>query len=257
MRCPDRHGCIELSVRPGRYNRANHWSICPLYCGGVGVQRLPFVASRCRRALFGHEPWRAAPATSGLYSNPAAYPSLSSQTLLYPNGNYLGALSQSEQAAFQSGSFDIYAHPATVGYLPQYFASGGATTDIAIPYTGNGFYAYNGFNLTTSNNLGVNAGTANTMNSASGWVYTSGVTFTPDPHTVNAPQFNPYFPQAETSPGYLGTFANSSTYTYGQFYGMVAGINDHGNLALNEFTWPKTYSIGGGHRDPSPEHGKY
>ncbi len=181
----------------------------------------------------------AAPATGGLYSNPASYPYLSSQTPpLYPNGNYLGALSQSEQAAFQSGSFDVYAHPATVGYLPTYYASAGAATDVAIPYTGNGFYSYNNFNFTTSNNLGVNAGVANTTNSAVGGGYFSGVTFTPDPHTVYATSNYIGTSTAVASPGYLGTFANTSTNIYGSFYGTVAGINDHGNLALNEFNWP-------------------
>jgi probable HAF family extracellular repeat protein len=119
-------------------------------------------------------------------------------------------------------------------------------TDIAIPYTGNGYYTYNHFYFMTSNNLGVNAGTANTINSAaSGDSYLSGVTFTPDPHTVhNTPNSIPFdAPTAETSPGYLGGFTNTSTTTYGQFYGTVAGINDHGNLALNEFNWPNGLGV--------------
>jgi probable HAF family extracellular repeat protein len=34
------------------------------------------------------------------------------------------------------------------------------------------------------------------------------------------------------------------TNTFSTFYGTVAGINDHGNLALNEFTWPNNPSNG-------------
>lgn len=180
---------------------------------------------------------QAAPATGGLLAGlvyGATYPA----PTLYPNGNYLGALSQSQQAAFQSGSFDIYAHPATVGNLPVFYSPGDG---VQPPENGNGYYTYSGFNMTTSNNLGVNAGTANTMISAiPGGGYTSGVIFTPDPHTVYVPDSssNPSGPSTPvTSPGYLGGFAYSSQYGYGVFYGVVAGINDHNNLAFSEFTF--------------------
>ena len=39
--------------------------------------------------------------------------SLSGQTTIDPTGNYLTALSASQQAAFQAGSFDVPSHPAT------------------------------------------------------------------------------------------------------------------------------------------------
>ena len=245
-RCPGGHGCIERSIRPGTGTIVRTIGRSAL-CIAAAMALNSFLSQQATADVLYSVTnlGPAAPATGGLYPpNPASYPYLSSQTLLYPNGNYLGALSQSEQAAFQSGSFDIYAHPATVGYLPTYYSSAGAGTDILIPYTGNGFYIYNGFDFTTSNNLGVSAGTANRASSAVGQgdAFTWGVTFTPGPHTVS--NNNPYDLQTETSPGYLGTFASSSA--YGQFYGTVAGINDHGNLALNEFTWPNTFFQRGG-----------
>ena len=100
--------------------------------------------------------------------------------------------------------------------------------------------------MTTSNNLGVNAGTANTLNYRGGGDYSSAVTFTPSPHTVsfqnpNLPSLDP--PATETSPGYMQTIRNSSTMTTNDFYGMIAGINDHGNLAVNEFTWSRTATV--------------
>ena len=154
---------------------------------------------------------------------------------LYDYGNYLGALSQSQQAAYQSGSFDIYAHPATAGNLPVYYQTG----DIVPPQQEDPIQ-YSA-NLTTSNNVGVSAGTAETRSSYPAYSYFSAVTFTSDPHTVSVQ--NPFGPSwsttTETSPGYLGTIPNSSAITYGgNFYGAVAGINDYGNIAMNEYTWP-------------------
>ena len=63
----------------------------------------------------------------GLYSitelgpaNPsAAY--LNGDGQLDPSGNYLGLLSPADQAAFKAGSFDVFAHPATVTGLPTFY----------------------------------------------------------------------------------------------------------------------------------------
>jgi len=142
----------------------------------------------------------AGPTTGGLYPNPG-YPYLNSQTLLYPNGNYLGALSQSQQATFQAGSFDIYAHPATTSLsgLGFYPGNGGYTT---VDYQNSSSFVA-GVNLTTSNNLGVAAGTA----------YEGGlagdqnrlVVFTPDPQLISLP-----YPsnQQVQNPGVLGVFTD-------------------------------------------------
>ncbi len=57
---------------------------------------------------------------------PAGRPELRSEAVTVPTLRMAitSALSQSQQAAFQSGSFDIYAHPATAGNLPMYYPNG-------------------------------------------------------------------------------------------------------------------------------------
>src|SRR5947207_717273 len=51
--------------------------------------------------------------------NPSA-DSLSGKSQLDPSGNYLGALTPADQGTFRAGSFDVYAHPATVSGLPAF-----------------------------------------------------------------------------------------------------------------------------------------
>jgi probable HAF family extracellular repeat protein len=181
----------------------------------------------------------AALALSGFLSQQARADVLYSVTNLgaaNPGGSYLSALNQGQQASFQAGSFDIYAHPATVGSLPPYYSSAGAPTDVAIPYTGNGTQTFGGFVMTTSNNLGVNAGTADESSTAWGGSYTQAVIFTPDPHTVSVqnPTQPSSTPTTESSPGYLNMLSTSTSNIFNQFIGKIAGINDQNNLALTE-----------------------
>ncbi|MGP0069036.1 MAG: hypothetical protein ACLQGP_36230 [Isosphaeraceae bacterium] len=49
-----------------------------------------------------------------------------------PSGNYLGALSQSDQAAFQTGSFDVYVHPSTTNLHGVGFSHRGMDTTFMI-----------------------------------------------------------------------------------------------------------------------------
>jgi probable HAF family extracellular repeat protein len=151
-----------------------------------------------------------------------------------PSGSYLNALSQSQQASFQAGSFDSYAHPATVQVSQPFYDSG----DI-VPYNnGNDPTVFTRIHMATSNNLGVNAGTANAQNTAwGGNTYTQAVIFTPDPHTVSVPNpYNPsYPPTTETSPGYLNMLSTSTSNIFNQFIGKIAGINDQNHLALTEY----------------------
>jgi probable HAF family extracellular repeat protein len=196
-------------------------------------------------------------ALSGFLFEPARADALYSMTNLgaaNPSGNYLNALNPGQQASFQAGSFDMYAHPATVNVLPPYYSNGGQT-DIAVPYNGNDETTFFPV-MTTSNNLGVNAGTANTQNSAwGGNTYTQAVVFTPAPHTVSVP--NPYNsnypPTTETSLGYLNMLSTTTSNTFNQFIGKIAGINDQNHLALTEssfssgqqITSPRFYSTSG------------
>jgi probable HAF family extracellular repeat protein len=161
------------------------------------------------------------------------YPYLSGQDLLPSNGKYLTALGPAQQAAFQSGSFDLYAHPATTSLYNETFyptQSGGAY-DIA--GTGTGSDSVSRFQMSTSNNLGVTVGTAADGSSS---VAERLVVFTSDPHTVNQ-QITASSSQQVTSPGFVNTLFTRSDSTYSQFYGMATGINDHNNIALTEYTY--------------------
>ena len=153
-----------------------------------------------------------------------------------PSGNYLGALSAGQQSAFRAGSFDVYSHPATVSNLPAFYSSVASQADIFAPSTGNGTETFSNIVVTTSNNLGVNAGIANESSPAPGMV-TQAVVFTPDPHTISVPNsFAPSWstPTLETSPGYLSMVPTSTSITFSQFIGKIAGINDQRSLALTE-----------------------
>jgi probable HAF family extracellular repeat protein len=178
-------------------------------------------------------------ALSGFLFQPARADALYSVTNLgaaNPSSSYLSALSQIQQASFQAGSFDSYAHPATVGNLPAFISNGG-TADIAEPYNGNDQTVFTRIYMTTSNNLGVNAGTANTQNSAwGGNTYTQAVTFTPDPHTVSVPNSSQpgSTPTPESSPGFLNMLSTTTSNIFNQFIGSIAGINDQTHLALTE-----------------------
>jgi hypothetical protein len=66
-------------------------------------------------------------------ASPSA-PYLSGQSQLDPSGNYLSALNGSQQAAFQQGSFDVYAHPATANniYNLEFYLPGGDVRVVTI-----------------------------------------------------------------------------------------------------------------------------
>jgi probable HAF family extracellular repeat protein len=145
---------------------------------------------------------------------------LNGQTSIDPTGNYLGALSASQQAAFQAGSFDVYAHPATASetsaLTPDYTLLQGTVPprDVA---------------LVTSNNTGEFAGTA-LVESQSGSGRSDLVRYMPASHVVPS-DGNPAGTQ---SSGYL---ANVST-PLGpniSFLGAVAGLNDHAVIAYNVY----------------------
>ena len=122
-----------------------------------------------------------------------------------PSGNYLTALSPADQATFQAGSFDMFAHPPTVRDVPEY----------QIPMSEN--YQYGA--MATSNNQGINAGVMTNQNS-----------FLGEQRMVAI-----YYPGTQYP---LAPVQTNSSGTYGQFYGTVAGFNDHNVLALTEYQFP-------------------
>lgn len=170
-------------------------------------------------------------------SSSSTYPYLSGQDLIPSNGNYLPALTAAQQASFQSGSFDLYAHPATTSldgeaYYPSQFGGG-----YDIVNTGMSNDQINGFTMTTSNNLGVTVGTASEITTAG--IANRLVEFTPDPHTVNQQISGNTFQQVQ-SPGYVNVVWTKAEEAATQFWGMATGINDHNNIAFTEYKY--TYS---------------
>jgi probable HAF family extracellular repeat protein len=169
----------------------------------------------------------------GPASPSAASPS--GQGQFEPSGSYLPLLSATQQAAFQAGSFDGYAHPATFQGGPFFMDSGGdivrtnleTSPEVVSPV------------FVTSNNLGVTAGTGNEYFYAESDSANQLVVFTPKPHTVTYSPTDNWQTTTVQSPGYLSVlWASSTLATAGMFQGLVAGINDHGNLALTEYSYP-------------------
>jgi probable HAF family extracellular repeat protein len=170
---------------------------------------------------------------SGKTRGDALY-SISSLGQADPSGNYLDALSTADHATFQAGSFDVHAHPGTLStyQLTFYFPGGDVvqTNDLADPIVASQP------SLVTSNNLGVNAGVAN-LDGYSGPVPGSHLAlFYPGPHSVT-PVGSPGEQTPVQSPGYLTWIWTSFSPPLGQYNGTVAGINDHQNLALTEYTF--------------------
>ncbi len=86
------------------------------------------------------------------------------------------------------------------------------------------------FSMTTSNNLGVSAGTA--AQAISSGDYQRLVIFTPDPHAEA--QAVAGLPPVQ-SPGMVAAITSTrSDETFQQFFGVASGINDHNVLALTE-----------------------
>jgi probable HAF family extracellular repeat protein len=169
----------------------------------------------------------------GAASPSVAY--LSGQSQLDPSGNYLSALSASQQAAFQQGSFDVYAHPATANniYSLEFYLPGG---DVVRTDWQDGNALVSKSWLVTSNNLGTNAGTAETSYTYATGSTTNIVLFTPDPHTAHDSTTQ----TSTQSPGYLSSIPVESNTDGGQFLGKVAGINDHGVIATTQSMLPGT-----------------
>ena len=153
----------------------------------------------------------------------AASPSgahLSGQTTIDPTGNYLTALSASQQAAFQPGSFDVSSHPATASetaaLTPDYSLLPGAVPARDV-------------SLVATNNIGDYAGTA-VVESQSGGGWGDLVRYTQAPHVVQSGGTS----GSTQSSGYLST-VNTPLGPNVSFLGAVAGINDHGVIAYNVY----------------------
>lgn len=164
----------------------------------------------------------------GTVSPSSAY--LSGQNQLDPSGNYLNALGPSQQAAFQSSSFDVYAHPATAG-LPRLFYNPGGDV---VQETGTGLETLQ-TSMVTSNNLGQNAGYGTDTIRAMNISINSVAEFDPSPHSIQIPATEGAGPTTVQSPGFGYAVSTDSSNVYGQFHGTVAGINDHNVLALTEY----------------------
>jgi probable HAF family extracellular repeat protein len=141
---------------------------------------------------------------------------------LSPTSSYLGALGPADQAAFQAGSFDIYAHPAVLVNSPQFnpdFTNiGDQVSNIA---------------LDTMNNLGVSVGTA-LQRLLGGDEVPQVIEYTPNPHAVIYNIWSQYTwaEQGTQSSGYYNLLVSVPTGS-SQFIGSVSGINDHNITALN------------------------
>jgi probable HAF family extracellular repeat protein len=173
-------------------------------------------------------------ALRGLISNKARADAIYSVTNLgtaNPSGNYLDGLSASQKAAFQAGSFDVDAHPATVSGLPEFHQGDIVRTDLL-----NGDIILSSPYLTTSNNVGMNAGTSvETLPNLPGFSATQLVVFEPAPHAVTVQDpLNPGSPVQVQSPGYLVSYFTNTSANNGQFSGTVAGINDHRVIATTQ-----------------------
>jgi probable HAF family extracellular repeat protein len=132
-----------------------------------------------------------------------------------PNGNYLTLLSSSQQAAFQAGSFDGFAHPANTASVSNPDAYGLVDS--------NGYVT--GLNWVTGNNVGELAGFAQI--SDGGGPYAQLVIYTSDPHVIS----NPRAAGLESS-GYVG-FGAGPMSDYNFQSAVVAGVNDHASLVFN------------------------
>jgi probable HAF family extracellular repeat protein len=172
----------------------------------------------------------AAVALCGFISHQARADALYSVTNLGaadPNGNYLNALSAGQQAPFQAGSFDVHAHPATVSNLADFHGG-----DVIRTHLLDGDDVMSRPSLVTSNNLGMNAGTATeTLPPSPISPTTQLVVFEPNPHTLQDPSTPG---QTVQSPGYLIKIYTDTQTNFTIFSGTIAGINDHRVIATTE-----------------------
>ena len=164
----------------------------------------------------------------GAASPSAAY--LSGQNPTDPSGNYLNALSANQQVAFQAGSFDVYAHPATGWWAASQQNPDATNVDDAANISGTP-------NMVTANNVGGYAGTASVFHFGGGYVDMI-ITFTANSHVVAYNDYSPYAWSSvgTQSNGYLNFVNTLNSLQFGTFAGNIAGLNDHGTMALNETT---------------------
>jgi probable HAF family extracellular repeat protein len=165
-------------------------------------------------------------------ANPSA-DYLSGNSQLDPSGNYLPALSPADQAAFRAGSFDVYAHPATITNLPDFHQGDVVRQDIM-----DGDDILMRPWMVTSNSQGKEAGTADeSIPAGTGSSSEDLVIFTPHPHTVYDPT-NPQVPVQ--SPGWMTGLHNNAPFNggpLGSFIGTVAGLNDQGYIATTQYNF--------------------
>jgi probable HAF family extracellular repeat protein len=101
--------------------------------------------------------------------------------------------------------------------------------------------------MTTGNNLGVLAGVAfDTISGGPGKAQVA--LYIPDPRSITITGTSyPWSEKTVQSPGYVTLLTTTaSAIATSQFYGTVAGINDHNNLALNEDNIQHSSSSNGG-----------
>jgi probable HAF family extracellular repeat protein len=132
-----------------------------------------------------------------------------------PSGSYLTHLSPSQQAAFQAGSFDGFAHPANTASVsnPDYYGWVYATEYVT------------GLNWATGNNVSELVGLAQI--SGAGSPFAQLVFYTPDPHVISDPRA-----AGLESSGYVGLGAGPMS-EYNFQSAVVAGVNDHASLVFN------------------------
>ena len=148
------------------------------------------------------------------------------QTTIDPTGNYLSALSASQQAAFQAGSFDVVAHPATTS------ETSALTPDYSLLQ---GTVLSRDSSLVTNNNTGQYAGTA-VVENRTGTARGDLVVYSPAPHIISPSDGNPGQQSGQTS-GYLSN-VNTPLGPNISFLGAVAGLNDHAVIAYNVYGTP-------------------
>lgn len=139
-----------------------------------------------------------------------------------PSGNYLNALSPTDRAAFQMGSFDVFAH-SDAGYRSS--VENPRMSDISGLGESRGLASL--FMMSTGNNHGYYIGTGNIPTPVGFQQQVVG--YSPAPEVL--PE-TPYSPQLQSSG--VVYVAMTSTVVPGHAYqGSVAGLNDQGSMLLN------------------------
>ncbi len=139
-----------------------------------------------------------------------------------PSGNYLNALSPTDRAAFQAGSFDVFAHTGA-GYHSS--VQNPRMSDVSGLGDSRGLASL--FWMSTGNNHGFYIGTGN-LPSPVGFLQQI-VAYSPAPEVI--PE-TPYSPQLQSS-GVVNMVITSTVVPGHAYYGSVAGLNDTNAMLLN------------------------